>query len=193
MCFGDRVTVLNVRVFLRYGGSIFFFTVWRLRSIGAHTTEKRILQELGASVLDRCRHMWPVQSVWPVSLVSQDRGCRPAATPASASHHRLALGPVPRALDGCAAATCTAPRAVPVRPSRASYSSLSQEQWPVANMATKRPYRACTSLMDAAIWAGPLERVRSSCLLELCPFSLLCDHCGRSGVLGNFDVNYGVK
>ena len=98
--------------------------------------------------------------------------------PAIASHHRLALGPVPRALDGCAAATCTAPRAVPVRPSRASYSSLSQEQWPVANMATKRPYRACTSLMDAAIWAGPLERVRSSCLLELCPFSLLCDHCG---------------
>ena len=88
-------------------------------------------------------------------------------------------------LDQCpghsmAVATCTAPRAVPVRPSRASYSSLSQEQWPVANMATKRPYQACTSLMDAAIWAGPLERVRSSCLLELCPFSLLCDHCGRS-------------
>ena len=48
--------------------------------------------------------------------------------PAIASHHRLALGPVPRALDGCAAATCTAPRAVPVRPSRASYSSLAQAQ-----------------------------------------------------------------
>ena len=68
-----------------------------------------------------------------------------------------------------------------------------RRKWPVANRPTKRPYQACTSLMDAAIWAGPLERVRSSCLLELCPFSLLCDHCGRSGVLGNFDVNYGVK
>ena len=135
--------------------------------------EKRILQELGASVLDRCRHMWPVQSVWPVSLVSQDRGCSQPLRAIIALHldqcpgHSMAVLrlPVPRrVLFRCA-------RRVRVT------ARWRRRKWPVANRPTKRPYQACTSLMDAAIWAGPLERVRSSCLLELCHFPLLRDHC----------------
>lgn len=60
-----------------------------------------------------------------------------------ASHLDQCPGHSMAVLCRACAAACTAPRAVPVRPSRARYSSLSQVQWPTGRRSIRTgPVRA---------------------------------------------------